>query len=83
MHRKRDKVKHIFKSNRQTKLLWRVADLFGDLVYGHEVLFIQDAVSKGISKASQNGHTQIKNQHKPCTIPHSTKLEGFNFGLGE
>lgn len=29
-----------------------VSDLFGDLVNGEEVFLIQDAVSKGITKAS-------------------------------
>lgn len=30
-----------------------VADLFGDLVNGYEVFFIQDAVSKSITEASK------------------------------
>lgn len=30
-----------------------ISDLFGDLVNGHEVFFIQDAVSKSITKASK------------------------------
>ena len=36
-----------------------VSDLFGDLVYGEEIFFIQDAVSEGIPKASQQNSTYI------------------------
>lgn len=33
--------------------LYAVSDLFGDLVNGEEVFFILDAISKGITKASE------------------------------
>lgn len=40
-------------------MLYTVSDLFGDLVNGQEVFFIQDTVSKGIPKASQKDRKQI------------------------
>lgn len=38
---------------RNTISLYAVSDLFGDLVNGEEVFFILDAISKGITKASE------------------------------
>ena len=62
--------------------------LFGNFVYGHEVFLIQDAVSKGIAKASEWEQTQIIfcsanrqtalccviNQHIKLSISNSFKL---------
>lgn len=60
---------------KKTKRLYTVSDLFGDLINGQEVFFIQDAVSKGITKAprkEQNTHTS-KYQQKPLIRLQTTK----------
>lgn len=56
MWRRGDKIQHpkTFRMKIKTaKNSYNVTDLFGDLVNGKKIFFIQDAVSQGITKAPQ------------------------------